>query len=133
MGVPRGTPAQRADGPVRRLVGFVVLIPPRDPWIVEFNIDHPEVAVYVNIGTVPQVDRGEVVQIDVDLDVVLRRDGTVVLEDRDEFVANSVDYPEDLVELAEGAAIRAAARLGDETDPFGAKAWLAQLAGVGLE
>ena len=59
--VPRGTPARRGYGPIRQLVGFVVLIPPQDPWIVEFNLDHPQVAVYVNIGTVPTIDGGEVV------------------------------------------------------------------------
>ncbi len=126
--VPRGTPARRGGGPVRRLAGFVVLVPPGDPWVVEFNVDHPEVAVYVNIGTVPRIARGEVVQVDLDLDVVLRRDGTVVVEDRDEFLANAVHYPDDLVELAEDAAVRAAARLRDEADPFGARPWLARIA-----
>lgn len=126
--VPRGTLARRGDGPVRRLAGFVVLVPRQDPWIVEFNVGDPEVAVYVNIGTVPRIADGKVVQIDLDLDVVLRRDGSVVEEDRDEFLFNSDQYPDHLVELAEVAAVRAGARLREEDDPFGARPWLSRLA-----
>lgn len=52
----------------------------------------------------------------------------MVLKDRDEFEANRVHYPDDLVDLAERGAARAAARLRDESDPFGARTWLARLA-----
>lgn len=72
--MPRGTPARRAGGPVRELLSFVVLVPAADPWIVECYLDHPEVVAYVNIGTVPEITGGEVVQVDLDLDVVLRHD-----------------------------------------------------------
>lgn len=72
--MPRGTPARRAGGPVRELLSFVVLVPAADPWIVECYLDHPEVVAYVNIGTVPEITGGEVAQVDLDLDVVLRHD-----------------------------------------------------------
>ncbi len=126
--VPRGTPARKAGGPIRELSGFVVLVPAADPWIVECYLDHPEVVAYVNIGTVPKITGGEVIQVDLDLDVVLRQDGSVVVEDRDEFSANSENYPGDLAELAEHAASRAASFLVDTSDPFGARSWLTKLA-----
>lgn len=125
-----GTPARRANGPIRRLSGFVVLVPPTDAWIVECYPDHSAVAIYVNIGTIPEIRGGAVTQVDLDLDVVRRRDGTVSIDDRDEFTANCERYPQALVELAENAAARAESILRPSPDPFGAHPWLEMLPAI---
>lgn len=127
-GVPRGTPARRGDGPIRELSGFVVLVPDAEPWIVECYPDHADVAVYVNVGTVPTIADSRVIQVDLDLDVALRHDGSVAIEDRDEFLANRTRYPRELAELAEQAADRAASLLTGNADAFGARPWLGKLA-----
>lgn len=126
--VRRGTPARKAGGPIRELPSFVVLVPAADPWIVECYLGHPKVVTYINIGTVPKLAGGQVIQVDLDLDVVLRQDGSVVVEDRDEFRANSGNYPGDLAELAEHATSRAVSLLEGTSDPFGARSWLMKLA-----
>lgn len=110
--------------------GFVTLVPPDDPWIVEFYLDHPHVRTYVNIGTVPAWDGDDhFVQVDLDLDVVVRLDGEVQVIDRDEFEEHRVTlaYPDELAALAEDATQRAVSVLERDRDSFGAAAWLARL------
>ncbi len=133
LGMPLGTVARRGDEPPRRLsTAFVVLVPHADPWLVEHYDDHPEVATYVNIGTVPRWDGDRVRQVDLDLDVVRTHAGEVRVEDRDEFEEHrrTLAYPPRLVDLAEDAASRAAALLATGADPFGAARWLERLAAL---
>lgn len=118
---PEGTVAQRGSEPPFPLrIGFVTLVPRRKWWVVEFNRHHPRRSVYVNIGTPPAWDGDRVTQVDLDLDVVRRLDGTVEVEDEDEFHDHRVrfSYPADLVANAERATAVAAELLRRRTEPF---------------
>ncbi len=117
-----------AEAPLGIPYGFVMLVPEREPWLVEFYWDHPEHPVYVNIGTVPVRYGDRVIQIDLDLDVVRRPDGTVVVLDEDEFAEHRAQYkyPQNLAAGARAATHRALALLTGRLEPFGiaAKPWL---------
>lgn len=65
--------------------GFVGLVPEDEWWVAEFSPNHPTLTVYVNIGTPPEWTGSRVTQIDLDLDVIRRRNGTVMVLDEDEF------------------------------------------------
>lgn len=119
---PTGTHVQRgSEQPFTLTSGFVGLIPVDDWWMVEFYPDHPTITRYVNIGTPPRWDGATVTQIDLDLDVVRRLDGTVEIIDQEEFEANraAYGYPEQLVEGAIGAADRAVTLMRAGAEPFG--------------
>lgn len=119
--VSADTVIQRGHEPERLAgVGFLVLIPPKRAWMVEFYRNHPSHSVYVNIGTVPMWDGDHVSQIDLDLDVVRTLDESVVVVDRDEFAMHQVTlaYPEEIVGMAERATKDAVELLTTCTPPF---------------
>ncbi|HET9946387.1 MAG TPA: DUF402 domain-containing protein, partial [Actinomycetes bacterium] len=66
--------------------------------------------------------------VDLDLDVVLMRDGSLVLDDEDEFEAHRValGYPDDLVALARRTAHEVLVAISDGSEPFGSAgaSWL---------
>lgn len=126
---PPDTIAQRGHEPPRKIeAGFVVLVPESEWWIAEFYWDHPWHEVYVNIGTVPVWDGDHMHQIDLDLDVARKLDGSVVVLDEDEFLDHRVrfEYPDDLIAATRAATERAVALLTEGDEPFGkaAEPWL---------
>lgn len=119
--VPADTVIQRGtESP--RLAGreFLVLVSTATWWIVEFYRDHPHHDIYVNIGTTPEWQGNRVTQVDLDLDVVLRGDGSVAVLDEDEFATNQVNftYPPELVTGARQAANKAVDLLSTGREPF---------------
>ena len=66
--------------------------------------------------------------VDLDLDVVRRTDGTVYVDDEDEFAEHRVSfgYPPEVVELAEESCRWVLGHVRDATGPFGAvgEAWM---------
>jgi protein associated with RNAse G/E len=75
-------------------------------WSPAWWIGHPELTVYVNVGTPPVWAPDAVTTVDLDLDVVQFSDGRVEVVDRDEFELHQREfgYPPDIVEAAERAA-----------------------------
>lgn len=69
--------------------------------------------------------------VDLDLDVILGRDGSLVLDDEDEFDKHRVtlDYPADVVARARRAAANLMAAAADGQEPFGSAGtgWLSRL------
>jgi len=130
--VPSGTIAKRGDdpsGPIES--GFVLLVPVTGWWLVEFYVDHPWHEVYVNIGTPPKWDADSVRQVDLDLDVVRKSDGGVVVLDEDEFIENQVryGYPDELIRDARTATDSAVDLVGRREEPFGTASlrWIASV------
>ena len=71
-------------------------------YLPAFNDERAKSAVYVDVAT-PAVWDGAVLRsIDLDLDVIRRQDGTVLLDDEDEFATHRVayGYPAEVIELA---------------------------------
>ncbi len=116
------TVLQRGDEPERLSgVDMIILVPDRDPWMVEYYPSGREPDVYVNIGSVPTWRDDFVHQIDLDLDVVRGSDGSVTILDEDEFAEHqrTLGYPAELVVQARSGADKAAGQLADRIEPFG--------------
>ena len=83
----------------------------------------------------PSVQADVVSAVDLDLDVVRLRDGTVRVLDEDEFAEHQVrySYPADMVEQARATTDDLVVRLSAGTEPFAAigAAWLERFVGTG--
>ena len=132
-GAPAGTWLERPGASFTSAFGWVTLFPHDQPWAASYydSVDQP-ISVYVDVTT-PAVWAGPLVtMVDLDLDVVLHRDGDLLLVDEDEFDEHRVTlgYPADVVALARLTAdeLMTAAATGHE--PFGpaGSGWLARLA-----
>ena len=121
VGVPRGTVSVYHGRPSVEQIPFVLLIPHNAWWTGMFNPPPRTSEVYCDITT-PARWRGDTVHlIDLDLDVVRRRDsGLVELRDEDEFADHRLrfGYPDEVVTHAEAAAEWLYDALGDGTEPF---------------
>jgi hypothetical protein len=123
---PRGAAASYAADGVRPLpVSFLTLVPRGGQWwMATWMRDNPEIDidVYVDIVQPPAwTDDGACLRIvDLDLDVIRRRSGEVLLDDEDEFEEHSVSlaYPSKVVQAARAAADAALAAVRSATPPF---------------
>lgn len=117
-----GDPYRRGDEPVRHAThGFVGFVPFEGAWSVEFNpTPIAGSLVYVNVNTPAVFSDGVVSMADLDLDVVLRPDGTLALLDEDELVEHAVlmAYPERIVDLARTTAAAVWVALGSREEPY---------------
>jgi len=121
IGAPGGVPYTGPRGSGVFEPAFVQLFP-RDEWFVAVWNATSDIALYVDVATPPQWPAPDhVTMIDLDLDVIRRRDGTVFLDDADEFEAHRVlyEYPDDVVTRARdmGAELMEAVR--ERREPFG--------------
>lgn len=129
LGVSEGTASVYHGRPSIERIPFVLLVPHQGWWTGMFNPPPRTSEVYCDIAT-PARWRGNTVHIvDLDLDVVRRREtGLVELRDEDEFADHRVrwHYPDQLVARAEAAAEWLYDALGDGTEPFATafKKWL---------
>lgn len=112
---------------------FVVLIPTGDEWwVATFNKapggSSRTIEIYVDITTPTTVNQGEVFTLDLDLDVIKRSDGSVEIDDEDEFEQHSreMSYPPRLVTAAREAALGVRLMVEQGEAPFDGshKAWL---------
>ena len=108
---------------------WVTLFPHDRPWVASFyEAGHPDTDVYVDMTTVPVWDGTQVSLVDLYLDVILRVDGCLILDDEDEFDEHRValGYPDEIVALAQRSAADLMAAAQDAREPFGSSAggWL---------
>jgi uncharacterized protein len=111
----------------------VLLFPRGTWWTASFNAEPARTEVYCDISTpVRWPSPREVTMVDLDLDVVRRRDGHVELVDEDEFAEHQVKYgyPRDVIEASTAAAVWLQGALADGTEPF-ARVYRSYLALVG--
>jgi uncharacterized protein len=111
----------------------VMLFPHDLPCTVAFYQALPgdgdeEIATYVDIATVPEWRDGEVTMVDLDLDVILLRDGSLLVDDEDEFAEHQVSlgYPPEVVTMASESCAARLAEVGEGVEPYGevGAAWL---------
>ena len=132
-GAPAGTWLERPGASFASTFAWVTLFPHHLPWAASYydSVDQP-ISVYVDVTTPAFWDGPLVTMVDLDLDVVMHRDGDLLLDDEDEFDEHTVTlgYPAEVVDLARCTAdeLMAAAAVGHE--PFGpaGSRWLARLA-----
>jgi len=131
-GAPVGTRLARPGAELTSPFAWVTLFPHEQPWAASYYDSVDQYAVYVDVTTPPIWDGHTVTMVDLDLDVILDRDGSLMLDDEDEFEEHqaSLGYPADVVDLARRTArgLMDAAFEGEE--PFGGAGagWLARLA-----
>lgn len=137
IGVAEGTLLARPTRAFHAASDHVVLIPHDDWWIATFYDDDPRrpVDTYVDITT-PAVWEGDVVRaVDLDLDVVRRTDGSVFIDDDDEFQEHQLTlaYPTTVVHSAQQASARVLAAVKTDAAPFDrrtAAGWIAELQSI---
>jgi predicted RNA-binding protein associated with RNAse of E/G family len=136
-GLPRGTHMSR-PGVALELTHDAVLLVPRDrAFTATFN-SYPATAVhenqpelYVDITTVPEFNDGTIVTVDLDLDVLRLQDGSVIVDDEDEF-RDHLDryaYPDAIVRLAEQSCHAVLADVSSGAEPFhlASEVWMTSL------
>jgi hypothetical protein len=110
---------------------WVTVFPHDASWAASFY-DSPDqpIVTYVDMTTVPEWTGRTVTMVDLDLDVVLGRDGSLLLDDGDEFEVHRVElgYPDEVVDLARRTADAVIAAIRSGTQPFGSvgDAWVAR-------
>jgi hypothetical protein len=128
---------------------WVSLAPRGRGWAAGFYPVERDVVVYVDMTTTarwqrrdPALDHWgedgpewEVTMVDLDLDVVLTREGHLFVEDEDEFDEHRValGYPPEVVRLAEASRDAVLAAVGRGDEPFGSvgHAWLRRARTIG--
>ena len=121
VGVPRGTESVYHGRPSVEQIPFVLLIPHAAWWTGMFNPPPRTSEVYCDITTPARWEGDTVHIVDLDLDVVRRRETQLVeLRDEDEFADHRErwGYPGELVDEAHAAARKLLTALGDGTEPF---------------
>jgi hypothetical protein len=128
-GAAAGTRLWRPAAQFTSRFDWVTLVPHEAAWSASFyDSEDQDVSVYVDMTTPAVWDGRTVSMVDLDLDVVLRRDGTLFVDDEDEFAAHQVvlGYPAEVVALARRAADEVMAAVGSRVEPFGrvGQAWV---------
>jgi len=126
LGARKDTEARRGAEPITPIVNDVVMLVPKlttaaGLFFASFNTEH-EAEVYCDLTTVPECSDDLVTMVDMDLDVVRRRsDGTVFLDDEDEFVEHQAKfgYPTDLIDATSKAAAELMELVSARAEPFG--------------
>ena len=120
LGAAKGSVSQRGDEPeVTHRQAHVQLFP-RDQWFTAIFNDVPtRTLIYADITTPVTFSEDEVTMVDLDLDVIKRRDGTVLVDDEDEFAEHQVEYgyPADVIAAAQASCDRLV-RAVVEDEPF---------------
>jgi hypothetical protein len=132
IGCPAGTFYSRPGMEFTAAFAGVALVPAGGAaHLAAFNDHRATAAVYVDMTTPPTWDGTSLRAVDLDLDVVKRQDGTIYLDDEDEFAEHQVayGYPPEVVAMAEQSArdVLAAVRAGQPPFDGSHLPWLERL------
>lgn len=120
LGFPRGTTHLRPGLVYDSDVDSVTLIPDRGWWLATFHAPGIWCEVYVDIAIPADWDGNVVRSVDLDLDVIRRSDGSVYVDDEDEFAEHRVawGYPTEVTESAQQTAVQVRTMVETGTAPF---------------
>jgi hypothetical protein len=132
LGCPVGTFYRRPGMEFVAVFGGVVLVPAGGAaHVAAFNDAAAKAATYVDMATPPTWAGSTLRSVDLDLDVVKLQDGTVYLDDEDEFAEHTLEYgyPPEVVAMAEASAreVLAAVRAGVAPYDGTAERWQGRL------
>jgi uncharacterized protein len=132
LGGPEGSFFQRGEEPpIPRPQDYVMLVPADGDWIATWLATGDD-EIYVDVTTRPVTSDSLIEAVDLDLDVIRRRNGRVDLVDEDEFAEHQVllGYPPEVIARAEATADDLLARLTAGAEPFGRAGhdWLTRFA-----
>ncbi len=121
LAAPKG--ARRWLGEAERSVTSekrVLCVPHAGWWVLSHNGPGPSLSHFIDIATSARWGTGRVEMIDLDLDVVVHQDGTVAIDDEDEFLSHQVQlgYPQELIEKARRMADQVFAAVSRRDEPF---------------
>jgi len=122
---PRGAAAAYSEhGPTPLPVNFLTLVPDSAGWIATWMWGNPDIDidVYVDVVVTPRwKSETELQVVDLDLDVIRRRNGDVIIDDEDEFVENSSlrGYRAEVVDSARTTVEELAVAVAERRAPFG--------------
>lgn len=136
LGMPAGTPfAGPRDGSF--LTANVLLVPRTGWWTAKFRPASADIPLYVDVCVPPRWTRDRLIAIDLDLDILRTSDGTVLVDDEDEFEQHRIElaYPEWLTRGAQQAAAELMVAVREGREPFGrtSELWLDRLDSLPLE
>lgn len=133
LAVPAGTERWKGESHVRPSAEDAVFCSPHDGWWhLHYNGHTTRFSHFVDIVTPPVwVSANRYEMIDLDLDVVVHQDGTIEVEDEDEFELHQIQYaysPE-MIKGAREETERIVAALQARSEPFfdTAQSWLRRL------
>lgn len=134
LGARVGSTVQRGhETPITMRRAFVQVISPGRWWTAIFNGpgDH-DMDVYVDVVTPAEWRRPDLVEmVDLDLDVIRKNDGTVYVDDEDEFEQHRVtlSYPDHMADTARSTAARVVLQIEQASPPFDSSPdrWLDQV------
>ena len=124
IGFPAGTLMSRPGVEVRPSNEQVGLVPAGADadraWLATFHSPGGSVLTYVDMTSVPSWDGSVVRAVDLDLDVIEALDGTVYVDDEDEFEEHQVlfGYPAEVIALAESTKDAVLAAVSERRAPF---------------
>ena len=89
---------------------------------INLNVDMTTVARWLPLPPGSAGPRWEVTMVDLDLDVILTREGHLFVDDEDEFEEHQMllGYPPDVVSLAERTCREVLQAVGEGREPFAA-------------
>jgi hypothetical protein len=132
--VPTGTKRWKGEDPFHPTRWDSVFCAPHEGWwhLHYSGSGGDTYSHFVDITTPPHwVDENRYEMVDLDLDVAIRQDGTVVVEDEDEFEVHQVSYgyPAEMVERALSETRWVMAAFDTRIEPFFevAEGWLARV------
>jgi hypothetical protein len=132
LGSPAGMPMRRPGMATWTDAECAFLVPRDADFVASFNGRGVPTAIYVDVTDRPQWDDGVVRAVDLDLDVVKKWNGTVLVDDEDEFAEHQVKYayPAEVVDAAQRSCdvLVAAIVGGDEPWASVGHRWSAQAA-----
>lgn len=101
----------------------LMLVPPTDGWLAWFP-EFGDFDLYVDVVSGTTRTESAVTMIDLDLDVIRRRNGSVELLDEDEFEVHQVElgYPDHLIVHAERVAAEVLTAVRAQMEPFAGEA-----------
>lgn len=127
LGGPAGTTIRRPGQAFPASTEWVTCFAKAAGWTASFYPpDRHDIATYVDITTVPSwlpdadLALDVVSMVDLDLDVVLRADGELLIDDEDEFEEHrhSLGYPTEIVTLAQSTTAAVSAAMTAGAQPF---------------
>ncbi len=137
MGVPLGTRRWKGDETFHPTREDAVFCAPHEGWWhLHYNGPTTRYSHFVDIVTPPVwVSDSRYEMIDLDLDVVVRQDGSIEVEDEDEFAIHQLayGYTAEMIEGALAETARIQERLSAREEPFFevAAGWLRRLGAEG--
>jgi hypothetical protein len=111
------------EPPIPQPHDFVTLVPRAGLWIASWNDPaRTETVIYVDVTTRPIRSGRSIHAVDLDLDVIRRRDGVVEVLDEDEFAEHQVRhaYPKELIAQALDTTAELVDLVSAHAEPFGA-------------